>query len=578
MAITLRAALRNAKATSPSGKVQNEDWQDFVDSAVLRVSEVADGGDAHYLDTDVAFTSGNLLSVRNAGVEQLAIRYDGALALGSTLLTPTRLQMAQDGDFVTTNYGVMKFTANGVLNLGMYSDANDFDRLVFGASLATTPALKRSSDSLLVRLGDDSAYADLYAKNLLPESAVLAGDGAAGTPSLSFASDTDTGFYLAAPGDVRMVGGGALRAGFSSNGVTVYGTSFRWSGLAQIIADGAGVLRLRDWGSADFNRLCWGGETNAFPAIQRSGTGLVVRLADDSNYANLTANQFLANSGSAGSPGYAFRTHGASGMWWGGSFTGIAVAGRDIARFGWGGDSQLTADLVAATGDEAAFTIDYEVNKATSGTDMGLYVNKTDTNSPGASYLARFATAGVGGIGIKDGVGGIAFIDNSGNEDGAISYVNAGGLYFSVSGTLKFGVTAGYLKTASDYKLSWFSSANIGGGGTFQTTIYGGNADGSVVMSNGAENDFGLLQFGGTTASFPALKREGDDLRVRNASDANDRYLRVAGIKDTNGVVVVGTQGAAVSDASGGSTVDTEARTAINDLLARCRAHGLIAT
>ena len=86
------------------------------------------------------------------------------------------------------------------------------------------------------------------------------------------------------------------------------------------------------------------------------------------------------------------------------------------------------------------------------------------------------------------------------------------------------------------------------------------------------------MQFGGTTASFPALKRDGDDLRVRNASDANDRHLRVAGIKDTNGIVVVGTQGAAVSDASGGSTVDVEARAAINDLLARCRAHGLIAT
>lgn len=41
---------------------------------------------------------------------------------------------------------------------------------------------------------------------------------------------------------------------------------------------------------------------------------------------------------------------------------------------------------------------------------------------------------------------------------------------------------------------------------------------------------------------------------------------------------VVGTQGAAVADASGGVTIDTQARTAINTLLARLRAHGLIAT
>lgn len=40
---------------------------------------------------------------------------------------------------------------------------------------------------------------------------------------------------------------------------------------------------------------------------------------------------------------------------------------------------------------------------------------------------------------------------------------------------------------------------------------------------------------------------------------------------------VIGAQGAAVPDATGGATVDAEARTAINDLLARLRAHGLIA-
>lgn len=39
---------------------------------------------------------------------------------------------------------------------------------------------------------------------------------------------------------------------------------------------------------------------------------------------------------------------------------------------------------------------------------------------------------------------------------------------------------------------------------------------------------------------------------------------------------VVGARGAAVPDATGGATVDAEARAAINALLARCRAHGLI--
>lgn len=47
---------------------------------------------------------------------------------------------------------------------------------------------------------------------------------------------------------------------------------------------------------------------------------------------------------------------------------------------------------------------------------------------------------------------------------------------------------------------------------------------------------------------------------------------RVAGTK------VLGAQGAAVADASGGGVIDTEARAALNALLARLRTHGMIAT
>lgn len=50
----------------------------------------------------------------------------------------------------------------------------------------------------------------------------------------------------------------------------------------------------------------------------------------------------------------------------------------------------------------------------------------------------------------------------------------------------------------------------------------------------------------------------------------------VGGYK-VSGTKVVGAQGASVPDAAGGATIDAEARTAINDLLARLRTHGLIA-
>lgn len=51
----------------------------------------------------------------------------------------------------------------------------------------------------------------------------------------------------------------------------------------------------------------------------------------------------------------------------------------------------------------------------------------------------------------------------------------------------------------------------------------------------------------------------------------------VTGVYKVDGVQVVANRGAAVADVTGGATIDAEARTAINALLARLRAHGLIA-
>jgi len=46
---------------------------------------------------------------------------------------------------------------------------------------------------------------------------------------------------------------------------------------------------------------------------------------------------------------------------------------------------------------------------------------------------------------------------------------------------------------------------------------------------------------------------------------------------EISGQQVVGAQQTAIIDATGGTTIDAEARTALNGLLAACRAHGLIA-
>lgn len=67
--------------------------------------------------------------------------------------------------------------------------------------------------------------------------------------------------------------------------VSVYLGNFQ-SGF---MSSSSGVIRMFNSAETDFNRLQFGGTTSAFPSLQRSGTGIVVRLADDSADAPLTS-------------------------------------------------------------------------------------------------------------------------------------------------------------------------------------------------------------------------------------------------------------------------------------------------
>jgi hypothetical protein len=46
-------------------------------------------------------------------------------------------------------------------------------------------------------------------------------------------------------------------------------------------------------------------------------------------------------------------------------------------------------------------------------------------------------------------------------------------------------------------------------------------SDGVVTLFDNAQTNFGRLQFGGTTASFPALKRSSTVLQARLANDGD---------------------------------------------------------
>lgn len=60
--------------------------------------------------------------------------------------------------------------------------------------------------------------------------------------------------------------------------------------------------------------------------------------------------------------------------------------------------------------------------------------------------------------------------------------------------------------------------------------VYINSDSGIIKLSNSSLTDFNLLQLGGTTASFPAIKRNGSGIDIRDAADAGFTNLRAANI------------------------------------------------
>jgi hypothetical protein len=113
--------------------------------------------------------------------------------------------------------------------------------------------------------------------------------------------------------------GGYLQPLTASKGISLYnsgGTSY-----IEIKGDSSGILFV----SAGLFQL--NGTTNAFPAIKRNGAAIDFRLADDSAFCSIVANNIRTNSGSAGTVAYGTNglTNGMYGA--GGNSVGISTGG-----------------------------------------------------------------------------------------------------------------------------------------------------------------------------------------------------------------------------------------------------------
>lgn len=100
-----------------------------------------------------------------------------------------------------------------------------------------------------------------------------------------------------------------------------------------------------------------------------------------------------------------------------------------------------------------------------------------------------------------------------------------------------------------------YSTTDVGIGGALLITGNNGSfyapANGVIRLSNNGQTDFNRLQFGGTSSSFPSIKKNGTALNVRLADDSADADLTAKKLSASGGVSSTDTTAAVAIDATG---------------------------
>ena len=204
--------------------------------------------------------------------------------------------------------------------------------------------------------------------------------------------------------------------------------------------------------------------------------------------------------------------------------TGITLKSVGVLRWTDGTSFSGTADLFLSR--RAAANLRLGAADAASPVAQTLSVQSVvagTTNTAGANLTIT------GSQGTGTGAGGsivfqVAPAGSSGTAQNALvstwQITGAGHLTLATDNTYDIGASGGsrprdiYAATAVRAPI-WVFTSPTGTQGTFRS-----EADGVLRLTNSGINDFGRLQFGGTTSSFPALKRSSTTLQARLADDS----------------------------------------------------------
>lgn len=278
-------------------------WLGTPTSSNLRAAITDESGTGALLfaNGNVGNATGTSLALGGATLGSDALAVTGTASFSSRLAVTGAVNGSSDiragtaNNFYWQTRSKMSAPADGQILL-TNNAGTDFGRLQFGGTSAGFPALVRSGAELHTKLADDSAFATSRAQNFVAQGGQFYGS---------------SGTYLRAVSD--------------------------------------GVWQFSNSAGTDFNRLQFGGTTSSFPAIKRSGSGLVIRNGDDTAYNDLTARLIISTTdfASTAATSYFYASGGSS------SSFNIRISSTDtIINAGrTGGGSLLFGGVSSSAGD-----------------------------------------------------------------------------------------------------------------------------------------------------------------------------------------------------------------------------------
>jgi len=279
-----------------------------------------------------------------------------------------------------------------------------------------------------------------------------------------------------------------------------------------IIADGGGNIKAQhdgtNWNLQGMVQL--GGTSASYPALKRSTTAVLFRLADDSAYAPIYAAGGNFLSSVSINPGDLTLAND--------GFVQVSLTNASDSYYYPMFALTRQRGTLASPADVSAGDYTGAVN--TYARYGGVSIGVTSFNARIRSFSGSYIK-GQWNFNVSAGVdGGANYTAFSANSDYVIFYpalVMFAGTTSSYP-ALKRSSTGIEVRLADDsaYTYTIASAYYLSNQG-----ILGSSSDGVLKLLNNAGTDFGRLQFGGTTSSFPALKRSSAELHVRLADDSD---------------------------------------------------------